>query len=89
MEIKIGITAHHNGRFGFKICRIEAPADGQTWVQAEKAQLTQECFNQVGGQGVWAQRGCAYPLLMPKLSFAAALHAVHCLHNECHAQQQA
>ncbi|PRW61560.1 chitin binding domain-containing [Chlorella sorokiniana] len=46
MEIKIGITAHHNGRFEFKICRISAPADGQTWVQAEKAQLTQECFNQ-------------------------------------------
>lgn len=51
MEIKIGITAHHNGRFEFKICRIAAPVDGQTWVQAEKAQMSQECFNQVGRGG--------------------------------------
>ncbi len=58
MEIKIGITAHHNGRFEFKICHISAPADGQTWVQAEKAQLTQECFNQVGRppRQAWAGR---------------------------------
>ena len=48
MEVRTHITAHHNGRFEFKICRIAAPAENQTWVDAEKAQLTQECFNQVG-----------------------------------------
>ncbi|PSC74252.1 chitin binding domain-containing [Micractinium conductrix] len=46
MEIKISITAHHNGRFEFKICRILAPGPGQTWAQAEKAQMSNECFNQ-------------------------------------------
>lgn len=46
-HFQVGITAHHNGRFEFKICRILAPAPGQTWVQAEAAQMTQECFNQV------------------------------------------
>lgn len=45
MEIRIGITAHHNGRFQFRICRILAPTAGQTWAQAEKAQLSNECFN--------------------------------------------
>ena len=54
--LQIGITAHHNGRFEFKICRISAPTDGQTWVQAEKAQLTQECFNQVGEPGATGGR---------------------------------
>lgn len=53
MKVQVGITAHHNGRFGFRICRVAAPAQGQTWVDAEKAQLTPECFNQVGG---WRRR---------------------------------
>lgn len=61
MEVKVGITAHHNGRFEFKVCRIAAPVEGQTWVQAEKAQMTQECFNQVwlytcGWRSGWMQR---------------------------------
>jgi hypothetical protein len=46
MNISIGITAHHNGRFGFRICRVLAPAPGQTWEQAEREQLSEECFNQ-------------------------------------------
>lgn len=48
MQVSVGITAHHNGRFQFRICRILAPGPGQTWAQAEKAQLSEECFNQVG-----------------------------------------
>jgi len=47
MEVRVAITAHHNGRFEFRICRILAPGEGQTWAQAEKAQMSQECFNQV------------------------------------------
>ena len=51
MRIKIAITAHHNGRFEFRVCRIAAPAapaTNQSWVDAEKEQLSEECFNQVG-----------------------------------------
>lgn len=58
MEIKIAITAHHNGRFQFRICRIQAPGPGQTWAQAEKAQLTNECFNQVGMGTGWGGSLC-------------------------------
>ena len=50
MRIKIAITAHHNGRFEFRVCRIAAPAapaTNQSWVDAEKEQLSEECFNQV------------------------------------------
>ncbi len=53
MKVEVGITAHHNGQFLFRICRINAPAPGQTWAQAEKAQMTNECFNQV----CWAASG--------------------------------
>lgn len=51
MQVKIGITAHHNGQFQFRICRIAAPGPNQTWEQAEQQQLSEECFNQVGGCG--------------------------------------
>lgn len=53
MKVEVGITAYHNGQFLFRICRINAPAPGQTWAQAEKAQMTNECFNQV----CWAASG--------------------------------
>ncbi len=60
MQVSVGITAHHNGRFQFRICRILAPGPGQTWAQAEKAQLSEECFNQVGlAAGVACHVACA------------------------------
>ena len=86
MEVRTHITAHHNGRFEFKICRIAAPAEGQTWAEAERAQLTPECFSQVGGQqgpgagwvgGCCGRRGmCGRPLL--------GTLGCHCCCSLCH-----
>ena len=72
MRVDVAITAHHNGRFEFKICRIQAPADNQTWAQAEKALFTNECLNQVRAWHWAAARSTIYRLLHPCLLRLAA-----------------
>ena len=44
MDIDIDITTNHNGRFGFRICKVNGGYDSA--VENEKKELTEECFDQ-------------------------------------------
>lgn len=46
MPIDVVVTAHHKGRFQFRICRVAAPPPEQGWVDAERQQLSEECLYQ-------------------------------------------
>ena len=44
MDIEIVTTTNHNGRFGFRICKVNGGYDSA--MENEKKELTEECFDQ-------------------------------------------
>ena len=46
LNVSITITAHHNGRFGFRVCRVAAPPAAGSWTSAEQAQMSNACLDQ-------------------------------------------
>ena len=44
MDIHVTTTTNHNGKFGFRICKVSGGYD--TAAENEKQQLTEECFDQ-------------------------------------------
>jgi hypothetical protein len=46
LPITIVTTTNHNGRFGFRICKVSGGYDGATIADREAEQLTEECLDQ-------------------------------------------